>query len=85
MTSDPRSGRRHYTAIIVGGGQAGLSVSYYLRKFGIDHLVLEKNRVGHSWREDKWDAFCLVTPNWQCRLPDFPYSGDDPARLHAQR
>lgn len=68
----------HYPVIVVGGGQAGLSVSHELKKRGIEHLVLEKNRIGHSWRQDRWDSFCLVTPNWQCRLPDFPYSGPDP-------
>lgn len=71
--------RSHYPVIVVGGGQAGLSISYCLQKCGIDHIVFEKNRVAHSWRNDRWDTFCLVTPNWQCRLPDFPYQGDDPS------
>jgi len=70
--------RLHYEVIVVGGGQAGLSVSYYLQKHGINHIIFEKNRIGHSWRNDRWDSFCLVTPNWQCRLPDFPYPGNDP-------
>jgi putative flavoprotein involved in K+ transport len=70
--------RIHYDVIIVGGGQAGLSVSYCLQKHGVDHMIFEKHRIGHSWRNDRWDTFCLVTPNWQCRLPDFPYSGNDP-------
>lgn len=68
----------HHSVIVVGGGQAGLSVSHHLKDRGVDHLVLEKNRIGHSWREDRWDSFCLVTPNWQCRLPGFPYDGPDP-------
>jgi len=68
----------HVPVIVVGGGQAGLSASHYLQKRGIEHLVLEKNRVGHSWRDERWDSFCLVTPNWQCLLPDFPYRGADP-------
>lgn len=68
----------HVPVVVVGGGQAGLSTSYYLKRRGIAHVVLEKNRVGHAWREDRWDTFCLVTPNWQCALPDFPYRGDDP-------
>jgi putative flavoprotein involved in K+ transport len=68
----------HHTVIVVGGGQAGLSVSYCLKQRGIDHLVLEKHRVGHEWRERRWDTFCLVTPNWQCQLPGFPYDGPDP-------
>ena len=68
----------HASVIVVGGGQAGLSVSYYLKQADIDHLVLEKNTVTHTWRMQRWDAFCLVTPNWQCALPGYPYTGDDP-------
>ncbi|PLZ03816.1 MSMEG_0569 family flavin-dependent oxidoreductase [Burkholderia sp. WAC0059] len=70
--------RPHYSVIVVGGGQAGLSVSYYLKEAGVDHLVLEKHTVTHTWRTQRWDAFCLVTPNWQCALPGYPYRGDDP-------
>jgi putative flavoprotein involved in K+ transport len=68
----------HHTAIVIGGGQAGLSASHYLQQHGIDHVVFEKHRVGHAWRDQRWDTFCLVTPNWQCRLPGHPYAGDDP-------
>lgn len=68
----------HLPVIVIGGGQAGLSVSHFLRRRGLDHLVLEKHRVGHAWRADRWDSFCLVTPNWQCQLPGFPYPGADP-------
>ncbi|MCX5563267.1 MSMEG_0569 family flavin-dependent oxidoreductase [Streptomyces sp. NBC_00038] len=68
----------HYPVAVVGGGQAGLSVSHCLRERGIAHLVVEANRVGHEWRERRWDSFCLVTPNWQCRLPGHPYTGPDP-------
>jgi putative flavoprotein involved in K+ transport len=68
----------HYPVAVVGGGQAGLSVSYCLRERGIEHIVIEANRVGHEWRERRWDSFCLVTPNWQCKLPGYPYRGLDP-------
>ncbi|HYQ43958.1 MAG TPA: MSMEG_0569 family flavin-dependent oxidoreductase [Polyangiaceae bacterium] len=68
----------HHTVIVVGGGQAGLSVSYWLKQRGIDHLVLEGRSVAYSWRDERWDSFCLVTPNWQCQLPGYPYSGSDP-------
>ncbi len=67
-----------YPVIIIGGGQAGLSVSYCLKQRSIDHLVFEKHRIGHEWRSRRWDSFCLVTPNWQCQLPGYPYSGQDP-------
>lgn len=70
--------KSHYPVVVIGGGQAGLSMSYFLAKSGIKHVVLEKERVGHTWRTQRWDAFCLVTPNWQCKLPGFAYSGDDP-------
>jgi len=63
---------------IVGGGQAGLSMSRCLAQRGIEHVVFEKHRVAHEWRERRWDSFCLVTPNWQCDLPGFPYRGDQP-------
>jgi putative flavoprotein involved in K+ transport len=70
--------KAHYPVVIVGGGQAGLSTSYYLQLAGIDHMVFEKRRIADSWRVDRWDTFCLVTPNWQCRLPGHPYDGPDP-------
>ncbi|UBF26819.1 MSMEG_0569 family flavin-dependent oxidoreductase [Kovacikia minuta CCNUW1] len=68
----------HYSVVIVGGGQAGLSMSYCLKEREIDHIVFEKNQIGHSWRSQRWDSFCLVTPNWQCQLPGYPYPGDEP-------
>ncbi|SNB72994.1 putative flavoprotein involved in K+ transport [Arboricoccus pini] len=68
----------HYPVIVIGGGQAGLSVSHYLMQQGIAHLVIEKRETGHAWANERWDSFCLVTPNWQCQLPDFPYPGPDP-------
>jgi putative flavoprotein involved in K+ transport len=73
-----RSNIPHYSVIVVGGGQAGLAMSYHLKRAGRDHVVLEKNSIAHSWKTQRWDAFCLVTPNWQCRLPGYPYQGGDP-------
>jgi putative flavoprotein involved in K+ transport len=70
--------KNHFQVIIIGAGQAGLSMSYLLKEEGIDHLVLEKSRTAESWRSQRWDNFCLVTPNWQCDLPGFPYKGNDP-------
>lgn len=74
MTSLPT----HVPVVVVGGGQAGLSLSWWLRQHDVDHRVLERHEVGHEWRHSRWDSFCLVTPNWQCDLPGFPYAGDDP-------
>jgi putative flavoprotein involved in K+ transport len=53
-------------------------MSYHLIRRNVEHLMLERDRVGHEWRDRRWDSFCLVTPNWQCQLPGFPYTGDDP-------
>jgi putative flavoprotein involved in K+ transport len=75
--SEPNPVSRH-TVAVIGGGQAGLSISWYLTQSGIEHVVFEKQRAGHAWRAERWDTFCLVTPNWQCQLPGFPYRGPDP-------
>jgi putative flavoprotein involved in K+ transport len=72
-----RPNRRH-GVVVIGGGQAGLSMAACLQRRGIRPLVLEKHRIGHAWEQQRWDSFSLVTPNWQCRLPDFPYDGPDP-------
>ena len=63
--------------VVVGGGQAGLSVSHELTVAGVPHVVLERGRVGQTWR-GRWDSFCLVTPNLGVQLPGRPYDGDDP-------
>ena len=77
MTSQLTSSKpSHHSVIVVGGGQAGLSASYYLQQHGIDHLVLEKHSVTHTWRNQRWDAFSLVTPNWQCALPGYSYTNE---------
>jgi len=57
--------------VVVGAGQAGLAVSYYLQAYGVEHVVLERGRVGESWRSARWDSFTLVTPNWMNRLPGY--------------
>ena len=64
--------------VIVGGGQAGLSISYWLKQRGREHIVLEKAaRTGFAWRQ-RWDSFTLVTPNWMFRLPGAVYAGAEP-------
>ncbi|MCL8251746.1 MSMEG_0569 family flavin-dependent oxidoreductase [Aeromicrobium fastidiosum] len=63
---------------IVGAGQAGLSVSWFLTREGVDHVLLEASTTAHEWTDRRWDNFTLVTPNWHCRLPGHAYDGDDP-------
>ena len=70
--------RGHVQAIVIGGGQAGLSASYLLKEHGVEHVVFERHTIAHAWQTQRWDSFCLVTPNWQCQLPGFPYAGDEP-------
>lgn len=66
------------SVIVIGAGHTGLAVSYFLRERGIDHALLERGTVGHSWRTERWDSLRMLTPNWQNRLPGAPYRGDDP-------
>ncbi len=67
-----------HDVVIIGAGQAGLALSYHLCEAGVDHVILEQGRLGNAWREDRWDSFCLVTPNWTITLPGAGYAGDDP-------
>ena len=66
------------TAVVVGAGHAGLAMSRRLTERSIDHVVLERGEVAHSWRTQRWPTLRLLTPNWQTRLPGHDYTGDDP-------
>jgi putative flavoprotein involved in K+ transport len=63
--------------VVVGAGQAGLSLSHELSQAAIGHVVLERGHVAETWR-GRWDSFCLVLPNWSVQLPGRPYKGGDP-------
>jgi putative flavoprotein involved in K+ transport len=66
----------HVNSVVVGGGQAGLAVSYFLTLQGCEHLVLEQAAApANAWR-NRWDSFTLNTPNWQSQLPGAPVLGD---------
>jgi putative flavoprotein involved in K+ transport len=64
--------------IVIGAGHSGLAMSRVLSEHGIDHLVLERGQVANSWRNERWDSLCLLTPNWLTRLPGYAYPGEDP-------
>jgi putative flavoprotein involved in K+ transport len=66
------------TAVVVGAGHCGLAMSRHLSSRSIDHVVLERGEVAHSWRTQRWDSLRLLTPNWMTRLPGWEYRGDDP-------
>jgi putative flavoprotein involved in K+ transport len=69
--------RADVDVLVVGAGQAGLAVSHGLAGAGLDHVVLERDRVGSAWA-GRWNSFRLVTPNHSIRLPGGEYRGADP-------
>ncbi len=64
--------------VIIGGGQAGLTMSHRLGQLGRPHIVLERHAVAERWRAERWDSLCFQFPNWSVRLPDFPFPHTDP-------
>jgi putative flavoprotein involved in K+ transport len=64
--------------IVIGAGQAGLATSWHLKQRGLEHLVLERGRVGETWRSRRWDSFRLLITNRMCQLPGFGYTGSEP-------
>jgi putative flavoprotein involved in K+ transport len=70
--------REQVETVIIGGGQAGLAMSYYLGQLGREHIVLERGRVAERWRTERWDSLAFQFPNWMMRLPGYAYAGDDP-------
>lgn len=64
-----------FDALVIGAGQAGLTTSYYLTQSGIRHVVLERGRIGETWRTQRWRSFRLNTPNWANALPGAPFPG----------
>jgi putative flavoprotein involved in K+ transport len=64
--------------VVVGGGQAGLAMSYYLGRLGREHVILERARVAERWRSERWDSLAFQSPNWNIRLPGFALSATDP-------
>jgi len=64
--------------IVVGGGQAGLSMSEHLSQCGVPHLILERNRIAESWRSNRWDSLVANGPAWHDRLPGMEFPNMDP-------
>jgi putative flavoprotein involved in K+ transport len=78
LTKDIFHVTEQVNTIIVGGGQAGLSTSYYLKKQGREHVILEQMQQAAKVWSNRWDSFTLNTPNWMTRLPGAEYQGTDP-------
>jgi putative flavoprotein involved in K+ transport len=64
--------------LVIGGGQAGLTMSHRLKQRGLPHLVLERHRIAERWRSERWDGLAFQFPNWSIKLPEFPFPHDDP-------
>jgi putative flavoprotein involved in K+ transport len=59
--------------IVVGAGQAGLAIGWYLARLGLRFLVLEASaELGRSWRS-RWDSLTLFTPAQYDALPGMPF------------
>jgi putative flavoprotein involved in K+ transport len=78
---------RFSPTLVIGAGQAGLSLSRYLTEAGHDHVVLDRGRVGERWWSERWPGLRLLTPNWLNVLPGAPAPADpegfQPARVWA--
>jgi putative flavoprotein involved in K+ transport len=69
---------RRTETVVVGAGQAGLTMSWWLQQAGREHVLLERrSTLGGGW-QDRWDTFRLVSPNWSASFPGAPYDGPDP-------
>ncbi|RZU15737.1 putative flavoprotein involved in K+ transport [Kribbella rubisoli] len=65
--------------VVIGAGHAGLAVSRLLTEAGRDHVIVDRGRIGESWRTARWDSLRLLSPNWMMRLPHWEYGGPDVA------
>lgn len=64
--------------LVVGAGQAGLAMSEHLGAQGVDHVVLEKDRIAERWRTSRWDSLVMNGPAWHDRFPSLEFSNCDP-------
>jgi len=70
------SGGAHHDVVVIGGGQAGLALGYYLAQRDSDFLILEREQdVAPAWR-DRWDSLTLFTPRRYDSLPGLEFPGD---------
>ncbi|WP_352858805.1 NAD(P)-binding protein [Mesorhizobium sp. M1163] len=65
-------------ALVIGAGPAGLGVSYFLKRQGRDHRVLDRGRIGETWRTQRWNSFRLNSPTIRSILPGDPTRGRSP-------
>ena len=73
-----------FETVIIGGGQAGLAMSYQLGQLGREHIVIERGRVAERWRSERWESLVFQFPNSMIRLPGYLYEGNEPERFMAR-
>ncbi|MGD8602914.1 MAG: NAD(P)-binding domain-containing protein, partial [Gemmatimonadota bacterium] len=62
--------------LVIGGGQAGLSVGYHLKRRDVPFLIVDASeRVGDSWR-NRWDSMRLFTPARFSALDGMPFPAE---------
>ncbi len=54
-----------------------MAISGHLRRAGVDHIVLEKNRIAEAWRTARWDSLVANGPAWHDRFPDKTFDDTD--------
>ena len=64
--------------VIIGAGHAGLTMSYFLSQRGLEHVIVERGRVGERWISERWDSFHFQFPNWTIELPGYKYQSKAP-------
>lgn len=73
--SGEKSSGEQLEVAVVGGGQAGLAMGYYLREQGLRFAIFERgDSTAPAWRE-RWDSLTLFTPRRYSALPGLPFPG----------
>lgn len=70
--------REVHDTVVVGGGQAGLAMSWHLQARGREHVLLERQRIAERWRTERWDSLHFQLPNHWLALPGKAYNGPHP-------
>ncbi|WP_243355233.1 flavin-containing monooxygenase [Bacillus litorisediminis] len=67
---------KNFDVVVVGAGQAGIAMGYYLKEAGLSFLLLDANsQIGDSWRQ-RYESLVLFTPRAYSSLPGLPMRGD---------
>jgi putative flavoprotein involved in K+ transport len=73
---EAKRGSASYEVAVIGAGQAGLAMGYFLKRQGRRFVILDAaDSIGSAWR-DRWDSLTLFTPRRYSGLPGLPFAGD---------